>query len=142
MKALHSVAVAVSLIGLVTTACGDKDAPVDTGSCIQVDTDCLPQYEPTWDNVFAQTLQSTCGVGGSSCHSSEGAKGGLVLDDKDNAWTGLVSEGRITQSDAGCSLLIARLESEDSATLMPPGDQLWEEERCAVRQWIENGAEP
>ena len=130
------------LLCLTVVACADKEAVVEADTCVEVETDCTPQYEPTWDNVFAETLQPTCGVGGSSCHATDGAKGGLVLDDTDTAWSGLVEDGRVLEGDAGCSLLIGRLESEDSAEQMPPGDRLSEEERCAVRLWIENGAEP
>jgi len=54
-----------------------------------------------------------------------------------------VLDGFVVPGDAQCSDLLVRLDIEDSALLMPPGSQpLDEAERCAVAQWIENGAKP
>ena len=41
--------------------------------------DCAPLYEPSFQNVFAQTLKPSCAIGRAACHAPEGAKHGLVL---------------------------------------------------------------
>jgi hypothetical protein len=37
---------------------------------------------------------------------------------------------------------MARLESSDAAFRMPFGGELGESERCAITQWIADGAQP
>ncbi len=63
-----------------------------------------------------------------------------MLDEIDAAWSALVDDGRVLPGDAACSLLITRLEADDPAAAMPPGSPLSEAERCAVRQWVDDGA--
>ena len=47
---------------------------------------------------------------------------------------------RVLPGDISCSHLIYHLESDEPNVVMPPGAPLAEEERCAIRQWISNGA--
>jgi hypothetical protein len=110
-------------------------------ACIEIDvTACTPTYEPTFDNVFSRTLEPGCGVAGGSCHAPEGAKGGLVLAEADEAHAALL-DGRVVPGDPGCSLLVRRIESTDRAFKMPPGSRtLSAGDRCAIEQWIADGA--
>jgi len=117
-------------------ACGGED-------CVEVSTSCQPLYEPTFDNVWQNTLAPSCAVG-STCHTAEGDQGGLTLDDADGAYAELVGDSgddaRVIAGDAGCSKIVRRLVS-DGSDAMPPGAPLDEAERCAVIQWVANGAE-
>jgi hypothetical protein len=124
-----------ALLALLLAACGD-DGP----SCATIDPACQPTYQPTFDNAFSRTFAPTCGVSGSSCHSSEGHQNGLILDDADQAYS-LLLDGRVVPGDPSCSLLVERLESTDSSFRMPPGTRsLSAGDRCAIEQWIAAGA--
>jgi hypothetical protein len=96
-------------------------------------------YEPTWDQVFAQTLEPSCGQGGSSCHAPKGAKGDLVIDTSEASHSRLL-DAWVRPGDPGCSLLMIRMEQDDPVKVMPPGSPLSEAERCAVATWIAEGA--
>lgn len=118
------------------SGCSD-DAP----ACIEVSVeDCQPLYEPTFDNVYERTLAPSCGVAGSQCHAREGARGGLVFADVDEAHALLTDGRRVIPGDAQCSELAVRIEST-GALQMPPQTRLPEAERCSILQWIANGAE-
>jgi hypothetical protein len=108
-------------------------------SCAEVSADCAPLYQPTFDELFDRTLLPTCSASGSSCHSAAGAQGGLVLDEREAAYTALL-DGRVDPGDAGCSDMVVRLESSDVDEQMPPGSPLSAQERCAIVQWIASGA--
>lgn len=106
-----------------------------------LDPSCAPLYEPTFDNVFDNTLLGTCGQAGTFCHATEGAKGQLVLDDREGAYAALVQSTppRVVPGDPSTSVVMVRLETGDSGA-MPPGQPLSIAERCAVQQWIALGA--
>jgi hypothetical protein len=108
--------------------------------CALVEATCTPAYEPTFANVFDRTLVTSCGVEGSSCHSIDGRKAGLVFDEIDEAYD-LLLDGRVEPGDAGCSEVVRRIESTSSGFKMPPGSRrLSEGEKCAIEQWIAAGA--
>jgi len=123
------------LLLLLLGACPDEP----TGDCSPLLTDCQPLYEPNFEQVYANTIARSCGVGGGSCHSAEGAKGGLAFADIDSSHDQLLQE-TVVPGDASCSPLMARLNTDDSLLLMPPGRALSLEERCAVAAWIDRGA--
>jgi hypothetical protein len=108
-------------------------------ACVVVDAICAPLYAPTFDNVYAMTLQTTCGSGRAACHSAAGAQGGMAFDTKQHAYDALLA-GRVTPNDPGCSKLIVRTSSPGAAYQMPPGDPLNQAERCALIQWVQAGA--
>lgn len=124
----------------VLAGCGSDDAEAGPPECVTVNLDCAPLYQPTFDEVFARTLESSCASGGGSCHGSSGKRGGLTLTDVDEAHAALVSGGRVLPGDAACSELVVRLEGAGESWSMPPGRQLSEAERCAIRQWVDRGA--
>ncbi len=124
----------------------ESDADDELACLDALDLDCSLTFAPNFRSIFDNRLQTTCGAAGSSCHGDDGAQGGLVLTDFDDAYDALL-EGdrdtgpRVIPGDPECSPLMIRLETTDAALLMPVGSQLPEGERCAVRQWIAEGAE-
>jgi hypothetical protein len=129
----------VITLPITSTACSD-DAVV----CAEVTAECAPLYEPTFENVFSTTLQPRCGVAGSACHAREGAQGGLIFADIDEAYDMLTGNGgnprRVDAEALGCGELLSRLASSDPSRLMPPAAPLSEAELCAITQWVAMGA--
>lgn len=125
---------------LVLAGCPEEEL-----ACVEVDLGCDPLYEPTFDNIYAQTLVPTCAAEGGACHSPEGAKGGIGYTDADSAYDILLgnTDGRprVIPFDVECSLLVKRIETTRASKLMPPGDPLGAAEKCSIEQWIANGAE-
>lgn len=118
-------------------ACSDKDAAEDCSAV--VDRACVPAYDPTFENVFNNTLKPSCALAGSSCHAAAGHKAGLTLDDAETAHR-LLLDQRVTPGKPECSLLGRRVLSTDPSFTMPPGLPLAAGERCAIVQWIAQGA--
>ena len=98
---------------------------------------CAPLYEPTWDNVYANTLEPTCGLAG-GCHGPDAATAGFeVSEDQDATYASFL--GKLEPPDASCSLAIRRMHL-DGASGMPPGAPLDDAEICAIQLWVEAGA--
>lgn len=130
---MRSLLLALGALGCAGDG-GDAD-PTGQG-CLDLPAECTPQYPPTFDQVWANTLQPSCALSG--CHGGASAAGGLSLgDDADSAHAALAS--RVEPGDPACSALVDWLEPAGRGA-MPPGAPLAEEERCAVRQWIADGA--
>jgi hypothetical protein len=129
---------AALLLILGAWGCG-QDIP----ECVEINLGCQPLYEPTFENVFSRTLESGCTTG-TQCHSAEGRRGGLVLAEQEAAHQQLLDPNRalVVPGDAACSHLIVRSESVGESWQMPPGDELSEGERCALVQWVAQGANP
>jgi hypothetical protein len=103
--------------------------------CGELPATCTPQYTPTFDAVYANTLAPSCALAG--CHGTPGATPLDLGDDPDAAWDALQPE--VTPGEPGCGELVRRLE-DPGPDGMPPGAPLSVEERCAVRTWIADGA--
>ncbi len=125
---------AVLLLGL---ACGEAPRP-----CLELPAECTPQYAPTFAELHRRTLRPGCAQAGGACHASDGAQGGLDLEDIEVAHRALTdaAAGRVVPGDAACSPLMQRLETAEPGSAMPPGAPLAPAVRCAVRRWIEAGA--
>jgi hypothetical protein len=123
------------LVGLALAGCPAELEPAD------VDPDCTPQYEPTFENVFASTLEPDCSPSG--CHSGVVARGGMDLSEIDLAYDELLEEGqdRVVPGDPEHSEVVMRLFTSERDFLMPPGEPLAETEQCAVALWVLMGAE-
>jgi len=131
-----AVVVALAWLGVLGAAgCGGDEL-----TCVEVDLTCQPLYPPTFDQVYANTLRAKCGTDGSTCHSRDGRKAGLVLDDPDEAYRRLVDGGRVVPGEPSCSILIERVYAAASSLRMPPGRTLADAERCALLQWVAAGA--
>ena len=114
------------------SGCGDD--------CVEVDLTCTPLNEPTFQNVFDDTLAVRCGIVG-PCHNAAAARAGLVFEDIDESYQLLMENDRVLPSDPGCSLIVERIESERSSFVMPPGGGLDDREKCMIELWIANGAQ-
>ena len=126
----------------LASGCGEPSNS-GSGECV-ADLDpsaCSPLYSPTFDDVFTRTLTKTCALSGGACHAAEGDAGGLSFESADAAYEHLTggTKPRVIAGDAACSLITVRIEAKDDR-IMPPGSPLSEAERCAIEQWIENGA--
>ena len=126
----------IALAGLACTDDGNGDddpAP----QCVEIDYEgCAQLYPPTWDQVWQQTISTTCTGGGSACHSGDLD---LTFGDQDTADEGLRHE--LVAGDPNCSHLMLRLESDDPNFRMPPGNTpLPAGARCSIATWIANGA--
>jgi Planctomycete cytochrome C len=122
-------------------------AGADAGACLEpLSLDCQVATQPTYPELFNNILLKTCGspTTGASCHAPAGSQGGLVLSDMTQAYDYLLGNmggrARVIPGDPECSIVERRLESTDPNFGMPPGGRLSEGLRCAVRQWIANGA--
>lgn len=142
---------AILSIGAQLAVAGCADTAEAPAKCIEkVDIACTPAYEPSYDAIYDNLLSRTCGAAstGNVCHfgpSSAEAKGGLALSNRDRSFDGLLGRmgghARVEPGEPECSILVQRLESDDPKFRMPVGRAaLSLAERCAVRQWIANGA--
>ncbi len=125
--------------------CLGCSAEPDAGlpECTTLPETCSPLYPPTFDEVFTRTLVPTCGQADGVCHSVEHARGGLAFDatDPDAGYAALLEKDRVRPGDAACSEFIVRVHVTGRSGSMPPGTALSPEEACALRLWVEKGAE-
>jgi hypothetical protein len=117
-------------------------------ACIDVDLTCAPSYVPTFDNVWSNTINKSCGNTNSSCHSAQGHMGGLTFPDEQTAYDNLLAKSgvdptrtRVDPGNPACSLMIVRTDSPGADYQMPPGDPLAAAERCSLVQWVAAGAQ-
>lgn len=111
----------------------------DPPACVEVDLGCNPLYVPTFENVYSNTLLDGCGSARVSCHSAAGHQGEMSFEDPATAHAALIA-GRVVPGDAACSKMIVRTSSPGASYEMPPSAPLSEAERCALIQWVQNGA--
>jgi hypothetical protein len=126
------------VVGVALAGCPRTPPP----PCTTVDLTCSPGYVPTFDNVYKNTLKTTCGSDKSSCHSRAGHMGGMSFEDPATAYAALTDplHPRVKPGDPACSLMIVRTDSPGTDYQMPPGDPLSVPERCALIQWVQCGA--
>jgi len=120
------------VVALALAGCPAELEPAD------VDPDCTPQYEPTFANVFDNTLVPDCSPSG--CHSGPVPKAGMDLSEIDVAHAELL-DGRVIPGDPEHSELVMRIFTDDRSFLMPVGDPLSDAEQCAAALWVLGGAE-
>lgn len=132
-------------VALVLGGCPSTPPPACLAS--EPDTSCGTLYVPTFDNVYKNTLGPHCGSKDGSCHSATGHAAGMSFADETTAYTDLLANStvdpkraRVVPGDAKCSLLIVRTDSPGTDYQMPPGTPLPPEERCALIQWVAQGA--
>lgn len=131
---------------LALAACASP-SPKPEAACVSgLHTDCRPLYDPAvFPTIFEKILQPTCAQGRGTCHTSDAAMGNLVMEDADETYARLLGQfdgrARVTPGDPSCSVLVERLESDDSDFRMPPGPTpLDAGARCDIVQWIAGGA--
>ena len=130
-RAAWPVCSALGLL-LVAPSCGDQNACAD-----DLTSSCQPLYPPTFDAVYTNTIQSSCAIGGASCHGSSPGQGGLVFADIDASYAALQP---YLADDATCSTLVSRISSNDEEVQMPPGQRLSDAARCSIFLWVAAGA--
>lgn len=136
---LTVVATVATTAAVALGGCGDSG---EQPRCVTVDPACTPRYEPTFPNIYDNTLRDSCGSQSGVCHSAQGRRGGLSLESSDVAYAQLTAEGggRVIPGDPACSEMIVRLHGDGEDYLMPPGAPLPAADRCAIEQWIAGGA--
>jgi hypothetical protein len=111
--------------------------------CVTESTDCAALYEPTYTNVYENTIRRSCGAGELSCHG-EVSSSDLDFSTIDSTYNLLIGSSEtnayVVPGEPNCSLLTVRIDQANAEDAMPPGMPLGEAERCAVRQWVEQGA--
>lgn len=128
---------AAGALGLVIALVGCS-SPDEAGSgCVDVSLACQPIVSPpTFDALYKNVFSPMCASAG--CHGA-GFSGGLDMRTVDSAFQGLSARSR--PDAVGCSTLVRRVEASESTFRMPLGPTpLSEPQRCAIRQWIANGA--
>lgn len=136
---MRLIPLALAALAVAAGGCGD-DGDV---TCVEVDLGCTPQYEPTFTNIHTNTLAPSCAPPGTACHAAAGARGGLILETEDQAYTLLVedSRARVIPGDPECSEIMRRVSFQIPGIGMPPGGPMLSDgEICAITQWIEAGA--
>ncbi|MEZ4375315.1 MAG: c-type cytochrome domain-containing protein [Polyangiaceae bacterium] len=131
-----------ALLLITTQSCSSgSDEPTPLARCVTLDENCSLLYQPVFSEIHRRTLAATCAEPGTSCHSNDGRRGGLALEDIDEAYQLLLDpeRERVVPGDPECSRIMVRLEHTGSS-VMPPGDPLPEAERCTIATWIRNGA--
>jgi hypothetical protein len=139
---LRRVAVlAVLSVGSIAlaSACSSSNDEDENAKCVVVSLDCQPIVSPpTFAALYENIFQPSCASGSGACHG-DAVSAGLDMRTIDSAFTGLSM--RVKPADVGCSTLEKRVESARSTFRMPPGPTpLSDAQRCAIRQWIANGA--
>lgn len=125
-------------------ACPSEPPPECIAPEHAIDESCAPGYVPTFTNVYNNTIQKGCGSDKSSCHNASNHAGGLSFADQDTAYEQLLAPGqkRVIPGDPACSEMIVRTSSPGEDYQMPPGDALTAPARCALVQWVLQGALP
>jgi hypothetical protein len=137
---------ALVLCGSILLGCGDS--PEAAASCVTLDAECRPLYDPpTFPVIFERILHPTCAQGFGTCHTADARMAGLAFEDEDEAHALLLGESgtqaRVLPANPECSLLMQRLASTDPSFRMPPGPTpLLDSELCAIGAWIRRGALP
>lgn len=135
-----------ALAAILFVACSTPSTTSDPPCVAGLTTDCAATYDPpTYQTIFDKILSQTCASGTGTCHSSAGAKAGLIFANADDAYALLLgtsgSHARVNPGDPGCSLIMKRLSSTDPNYRMPPGPtSLSPGERCTIVKWIAAGA--
>jgi Planctomycete cytochrome C len=132
----------VSTLAVLACTAGCPSTPPP--ECKVADTDCAPGYVPTFTNVYNNSIKEGCGSTRSNCHSASNQAGSLSFETQDVAYAALLdaTKRHVVPGDPGCSELIVRVDSPGEDYQMPPGDPLSAPARCALIQWVLQGANP
>lgn len=117
---------------------GCPSEPPPECTLVPIDTNCAPLYMPTFDNVYANTINIGCGSKSGACHSARG-DGDMNLSDPATAHASLL-DGRVVPGDPTCSEMIVRTHGLGEDYQMPQGAALGASERCALVKWVAAGA--
>jgi hypothetical protein len=134
----------VCIVLALLAGCPSEPPPECIAADHAIDEGCAPGYVPTFTNVYKNTIKDSCGSTKSNCHSAAGRAGGMSFETQDIAYEQLLNmaQGRVIPGNPRCSEMIVRTNSPGEDYQMPPGDPLSVQERCALVQWVIQGAEP
>jgi hypothetical protein len=129
-------------------ACGSNNSDASDVCLAELPAQCTPTLDPTYNELFDKVFSARCGGSstGTFCHGQAGLRGGLGLYEPNQAYEALLGHGpdqraRVIPGEPLCSVLMERLETSDAARRMPLGEAaLADGVRCAIQQWIANGA--
>jgi hypothetical protein len=138
----------LSLAPLVVAACtsSSPSSPAPLACATDLPATCAATYDPPiFSTIHAKILKPTCASGTGTCHTSDAAKGGMVLEDADASYAALLGQNgahvRVVPGDPACSLMVERLRATDPKYHMPPGSQsLSAGDLCTITKWIAGGA--
>lgn len=136
-----ALVLALGSLMVALASCRDNESADPPLVCLDAGATgpCEPAYEPTYDNLYANTFQPRCAKSGFSCHSPEGHQGGLDFFDKEAVY-GQLLQRSVRAGSPECSNLVARVKSLDGFQRMPPGRSLSDGDQCAIVEWIRAGA--
>src|SRR6185295_16818645 len=81
---------------MLVLGCSDEtpQAPATESTCLPpLSGECRPLYDPpTFHVIFDRILHPTCAQGMGTCHTSDGAMGGLVFEDEADAYARLLGD--------------------------------------------------
>ena len=143
---MSRILLGAAITTVAIASCTSHSDPPPPACVTGLSLDCKPLYDPpVYQTIFDKTLRPTCATGTGTCHTSDAAMGGLVLQDADSAYALLLgtTDGRkrVVPGDPACSLLMIRIDSTDPNLHMPRGpNSLLDAEKCAIAQWIAAGA--
>ena len=139
--AMRRALVFLALVPMLALAACPSDEEKEPLVCLEAGSlpPCTPAYEPTYDNLYANTFQPSCAKSGFSCHSPDGHQGDLNFFDKEAVFAELLKRP-VQPGNPECSSLAQRVVSLDGFQRMPPGKSLPEGEQCAIIEWIRAGA--
>lgn len=139
--------VAGAAASFLLAACTSSDGQTGDPPCVGgLTPDCAATYDPpTFATIHAKILKPTCATGTGTCHTSDAAMGGLVLEDAHRSYQLLLGENggkaRVLAHDPSCSLLEKRLNATDPGYRMPRGPTpLSAGDICTITKWIAAGA--
>lgn len=136
----------VALAAVLFIACSSPTTTSDPPCVANLKTDCAAEFDPpTYQTIFDKILSPTCASGTGTCHTTDGAKAGLVFANADDAYGLLLGtkdgRARVNPGDPSCSLIMKRIESTDTSYRMPPGPtRLSAGKTCTIVKWIAAGA--
>ena len=117
---------------------GCSETPPPTCTALVLDEACAPLYQPSFTNVYANTITTDCGSSRGACHA-DGGESKLSFATEQAAYDNLLRD-YVTAGNPECSEMIVRTADVGEDYTMPQGDSLGESERCALQQWVRQGA--
>lgn len=138
---VSSLGIVSAIVIAMAIGCSSSTSSAPDPVCLDepLDMECTPAFEPTYDALYTNTFQRSCTLSGVSCHASTGRQGGLDFGDADSGYAGLMN-GMVRAGDPQCGSLVHRVFATSGTIRMPPGRALPDGEKCAIVQWIAQGA--
>jgi len=151
---MRPLSLLVMLLALLLSACGGEQSACPEGE-VECGDSCIQAPRSDAESIAVDVLMPSCGFG--ACHGGTYPEENLALSDADSlrALVGRPSaqdpsRNLVEAGDPAASYLVDKLRNRgitesdslgNSATVMPPEQELCEARIVAVEAWIESGAE-